>query len=87
MATLEWRRWVEFLTRSDIFVSFGIVAILMVMIIPLHPLILDIFLALNITCALLILIISLYIAKALEFSLFPTVLLGTTLSPRSRWSR
>ncbi|MBN1142150.1 MAG: flagellar biosynthesis protein FlhA [Deltaproteobacteria bacterium] len=78
-AVMDWRRWTEFLTRSDILVSFGIVAILMVMIIPLHPLLLDVFLAVNITVALLILIISLYVAKALEFSLFPTILLGTTL--------
>jgi len=73
------RRLPDLLGRSDILVSVGIVAILMVMIIPLPTILLDVFLALNITIALLILIISLYTFKALEFSVFPSVLLATTL--------
>ena len=57
----------------------GLVSILMIMIIPLPSIILDIFLATNITIALLILIISLYAVKAVEFSIFPAVLLTSTL--------
>ncbi|MBN2427682.1 MAG: flagellar biosynthesis protein FlhA [Deltaproteobacteria bacterium] len=76
---IDIRRLPGLLGRSDILVSVGIVAILMVMIIPLPTILLDIFLALNITIALLILIISLYTFKALEFSVFPSVLLATTL--------
>ena len=69
----------ELLQRSDIMASLGLIGILLLMIIPLPPLILDLCLALNITIAILILIISLYTEKAVEFSIFPSVLLVTTL--------
>jgi len=65
--------------RSDVMAAFGLVAILFVMIIPVPPLLLDFFLAINISVALLILIISIYTVKATEFSIFPAVLLTTTL--------
>jgi len=65
--------------RSDIMAAFGLVAILLVMIIPLPPLLLDLFLAINISVALLILVISIYTVKAAEFSIFPAILLTTTL--------
>lgn len=71
--------WKALVFRSDVMVAFGLVAILMVMILPLPSFLLDIFLSLNITIALLILIICLYTMKALEFALFPSVLLATTL--------
>jgi flagellar biosynthesis protein FlhA len=67
------------LQRSDIIAAVGLVSILMIMIIPLPSIILDLFLATNITVALLILIISLYAEKAVEFSIFPAILLTTTL--------
>jgi len=72
-------RPLEFLQRSDIMASLGLIGILMLMIIPLPPMILDLCLALNITIAILVLIISLYTEKAVEFSIFPSVLLVTTL--------
>ncbi len=71
--------WKALVFRSDVMVAFGLVAVLMVMILPLPSFLLDIFLSLNITIALLILIICLYTMKALEFALFPSVLLATTL--------
>ncbi len=66
-------------TRSDIWASVGIIGILLLMIIPLPPMVLDLCLSLNITLAILILIISLYTDKAVEFSIFPSLLLATTL--------
>ncbi len=72
-------RWRELLGRSDIWASVGIMGILMLMIIPLPPMILDICLSMNITLAILILIISLYTEKAVDFSIFPAMLLATTL--------
>ncbi len=65
--------------RADIMAAFGLVSILMLMIIPVPPILLDLFLSLNITIALVILVISLYTVKAVEFSVFPAVLLVTTL--------
>ena len=69
----------DLLQRSDIIASLGLIGILMLMIIPLPAMILDVCLALNITIAILILIISLYTEKTVEFSIFPAVLLTTTL--------
>lgn len=72
-------RWRELLLRSDILVAFGLVLILMLMILPVPPMLLDIFLSLNITIGLMILIIALYTTRALDFAVFPSVLLMTTL--------
>ena len=69
----------DLVRRSDIWASMGIVGILMLMIIPLPPMVLDLCLSFNITLAILILIISLYTDKAVEFSIFPSLLLATTL--------
>jgi len=65
--------------RSDIFAAVGLISILLLMIIPLPPVILDLCLSLNITLAILILVISLYIERVVEFSVFPAILLTTTL--------
>ncbi len=65
--------------RSDVVAGLGLVSILMIMIIPLPSIILDLFLSMNITIALLILIISLYTVRATDFSIFPSILLTTTL--------
>lgn len=67
------------LKRSDIIAALGIISILLIMIIPLPSILLDIFLSSNITIALLILVISLYLTKPTDFSIFPAVLLVTTL--------
>ncbi len=71
--------WKESLLRSDVIVALGLVTILLVMIIPLPSFLLDIFLSMNITLSLLILIIALYTLRALDFAIFPSLLLATTL--------
>lgn len=65
--------------HSDIYVAVGVIGILALMIIPLPALILDVFLAANITISLAILLVCLYTRQVLEFSVFPSVLLVTTL--------
>ncbi|MBL4902532.1 flagellar biosynthesis protein FlhA [Desulfotalea psychrophila] len=72
-------QWRGLLQRADIMAAFGLVGILMIMIIPLPALLLDLFLSMNITIALLILVISLFTVKAIDFSIFPSILLATTL--------
>ena len=69
----------DLLGRSDIVASLGLISILMLMIIPLPAMLLDLCLAANITIAVLILIISLYTERAMDFSIFPSLLLATTL--------
>jgi len=72
-------QWSDLLQRTDIMAAAGMVSILMIMIIPLPPIMLDLFLSTNITIALLILVISLYTVRATDFSIFPAILLATTL--------
>ena len=56
-----------------------LIGILALMIIPLPAFLLDIFLAANITIALAILLVGLYTTQPLDFSVFPSILLVTTL--------
>ncbi|MDA3860676.1 MAG: flagellar biosynthesis protein FlhA [Melioribacteraceae bacterium] len=65
--------------NSDIFLAFGLIFMLGLMLIPLPPMFLDFFLALNITLAILVLIVSLYIQSPLDISVFPGLLLILTL--------
>jgi len=67
------------LRRSDIALALGMMAILVILILPLPPLLLDFSLAISITFSVLILMTSLFIQAPLEFSAFPTVLLIATM--------
>jgi flagellar biosynthesis protein FlhA len=69
----------SFAGNTDIGIALGIVGILMVMIIPMPTGILDLLLALNITLAVIILLVTIYVVKPLDFSVFPSLLLVTTL--------
>ena len=57
----------------------GIAGILLVMMIPMHPFVLDILLSFSITFSLIILLVSVYVLRPLEFSIFPSILLTATL--------
>ncbi|MBW1729655.1 MAG: flagellar biosynthesis protein FlhA [Deltaproteobacteria bacterium] len=65
--------------NSDVTIAIGIVGILLVMIIPLPTPMLDMLLALNITLSVLILLLTIYTLRPLDFSVFPSLLLITTL--------
>jgi flagellar biosynthesis protein FlhA len=67
------------LRRSDIALAVGMMAILVVLILPLPAILLDFSLAISITFSVLILMTSLFIQAPLEFSSFPTVLLIATM--------
>jgi flagellar biosynthesis protein FlhA len=56
-----------------------IIAMLLMTILPLKPFLLDLLFTFNITLSLIILMVCVYIGRPLEFSIFPTVLLVTTL--------
>ena len=64
---------------SDILMVVAFIGILMAMILPLHPIILDFFLALNISFAIVVLITTMYTTAPLEFAIFPSLLLVLTL--------
>jgi len=65
--------------KSNIIAAAGVVGILLLMILPLPAPALDLFLALNITISLLVFLLSLYILRPLDFPVFPSLLLITTL--------
>ena len=64
---------------SDILIAIAIVTIVIMMIIPLPTIILDILICLNITIALLVVMSAIYNVEALDLSVFPSLLLITTL--------
>jgi flagellar biosynthesis protein FlhA len=64
---------------SDLAVAISAVAVVLMIIIPIPSVLLDALLAFNLTAALLILLIVLFTHKATEFSIFPTMLLVTTV--------
>src|ERR1700752_3024394 len=69
----------EFIRKSDLGLAIGIMAILVVLLLPLPPWLLDVALALSLSFSILILMTAVFIRKPLEFSSFPTVLLITTM--------
>jgi len=64
---------------SDIMAAVAIITIVVMMIIPLPTMLLDLLLTLNITLALIIVMVAIYNVEPLEFSVFPSLLLVTTL--------
>ncbi len=65
--------------RGDIMLALGVVAILVVLILPLPRWLLDVALAFSITFSVLILMTALFVEKPLDFNAFPTVLLLATM--------
>lgn len=59
--------------------SVGVVAILMVMLLPLPRFILDLLLSFDITLSVIILLVGLQVRRPIEFSVFPSILLMITL--------
>jgi len=67
---VEWREFA---------VPIAVLGIVLAMITPLPPFLLDILISANITLSVIVLLVSLYITKPVEFSVFPTTLLLMTL--------
>lgn len=67
------------LRYSDVFIAIAVITIVVMMIIPVPPVLLDILLTLNITFALIIVMVSIYNTEPLQLSVFPSLLLITTL--------
>ncbi len=70
---------IQWLRRGEVALALGVVAILILLIIPVPPFLLDALLAISLASSVLILMTSLFIKKPLDFTAFPTVLLVTTL--------
>jgi len=65
--------------QQDTIIAFGVIGIVMMMIIPLPTWLMDIFLAINISISVIIMLITMFTTEVLQFSVFPTLLLVTTL--------
>ena len=68
-----------FSRHADIGLAILIVGIMTVMVIPLPPILLDVLLAFSITISMVILLVVVYIKSPLQFAVFPSLLLITTL--------
>ena len=63
----------------DIAVAFTVILMVLMFIIPLPTILLDFFMALNLTFSLVVLLIVLFTARATDFSVFPSLLLLSTI--------
>ena len=66
-------------TRGDIMLALGVVAILVVLILPMPKWLLDVSLAFSIMFSVLILMTVIFMDRSLDFNAFPTILLIATL--------
>ncbi|MFN7824439.1 MAG: FHIPEP family type III secretion protein, partial [Pseudobdellovibrionaceae bacterium] len=73
------KRFEKFTKNVDLMVAVGLIGILAVMIIPLPAILIDLSLTFSLAISIMILLVSMYITKALELSVFPSLLLITTL--------
>lgn len=64
---------------SEFFLALGVIALVCLLVIPIPPLLLDLFLVLSILLSVMTLLLTLYIEEPLEFSSFPSLLLFLTL--------
>ncbi len=64
---------------SDIILAVFIIGIITMIILPVPPHVIDVLLAINLMVAISLIMVSLYIPSAIELSMFPSILLITTL--------
>jgi len=65
--------------NREALIGFGFMAIVLIMMIPLNPNLLDLLLILSISSSLIIFLIAIYTLRAIDFTIFPTVLLMLTI--------
>ena len=64
---------------GEVVLAFAVLATLAILIVPLSPVALDVLLAFNVMISILMLLVSLSLEKPLDFSVFPALLLISTL--------
>ncbi|MGB5623901.1 MAG: FHIPEP family type III secretion protein, partial [Gammaproteobacteria bacterium] len=65
--------------RSGLGAPALVLALIAMMIVPMHPVLLDAFFTFNISLSLVVILATIYILRPLDFGVFPTVLLAATL--------
>ncbi|HJA78518.1 flagellar biosynthesis protein FlhA [uncultured Desulfovibrio sp.] len=71
--------YTRFAKQGDVMLGVGVVVILFVMLVPLPTFFLDIMLCVSISISLLVLMTTMFMTSPLEFTIFPSLLLVTTL--------
>lgn len=72
--------WMERIRRHrGVIAPIGFVLLLFVLLVPLPPVVLDMLITINISLAVLVLLTTMYMSRPLDFSVFPSLLLGVTL--------
>ena len=69
----------KFAKQGDILLAAGVVTILFVMLVPVPTLLLDFMLTISISLAMVVLVTTMFMNSPMEFSIFPSVLLVTTM--------
>src|ERR1700750_412037 len=67
------------LKHSDLLAAVGVGVGVTMLVVPLPPMILDLFITVNISAALAVAVATMYLSRPLEFSVFPSLLLLTTI--------
>ncbi|MEX2213941.1 MAG: flagellar biosynthesis protein FlhA [Phycisphaeraceae bacterium] len=72
--------WLDRLKRfQPLLVPIAIVSMMAVIVVPMRPVIMDVLIAANLALAAIVLLTTIYVQSPLDFSVFPSLLLGTTL--------
>ncbi len=65
--------------NADVMIAVGLIGVLVLMVVPLPPIMIDVFLTLSIAFSIVLLLTATYARKPLDFSVFPSILLTATL--------
>lgn len=72
--------WVNFVQKyRSLIIPLAFVSLLAVLLVPLPPVAMDILIAINLAVAIIMLLTTMYMEEPLDFSVFPSLLLATTL--------
>ncbi len=69
----------SWMQKTDVLLGIGVIVVVMMLVIPMPTFILDFFMALSIMSGILILLIVMYVRRSFDFSVFPSLLLISTV--------
>ena len=73
-------RWVDqVMKHRALLAPIGFILLMIVILVPLPPVVMDVLIAVNISIAVIMLLTTMYMERPLDFSVFPSLLLATTL--------
>ncbi len=72
-------QWLNLLRSKDIVLALAVILIIGLMLVPLPPLAMDFLIVFNLAISIGVMLLSMYIARPMDFSVFPSVLLLVTL--------